>query len=674
MVSVDFPARESLGSLASIVFVLGMGLWSAVAHGQPSPDSRTDDIELTVTEQILNRPLSTPFRTEGTLRDSTRPAYTITREEIRNQGARTVREALRFLPGLNVDGTVGTEVNALSGTFIRGSNTAQVLILLDGRPINNLNNGAFDLSEITTELVERIEVIPGGGSTLYGSSAIGGIINIITTGTPDRSTFSAQVEVGDNGLNTQSVTVGAREDQVAFLLSYNRTQVQNNGVRVVPEANFRDGFPNSDALFNNVRFQFTVTPSDRTLLRFNSAYLSKVQGTAGGVAVPPPSIGAFNSLNPQARKFTDELFTDFSLEQKLGEGNDSVLTARVYYDSLYSRNQNPLNAFGAPIFDDRQTSVGTQVQHRWQIAPTQTLIYGFDYRSTRSVQEEFGGLFPANPLDANISQGALLAQYAWEFAQDSTLSVGLRQDFNSLVNGSVTSPSVGLKVAVTDSTILRANYIRNFRVPTAVELFSPNIFFVGNSSLLPEIGNSYDLGVDQKLGDIGLLRFTYFINEISNLVAFRPLPGFLGTFENIGQVRATGVEVALDVQVMPNLFFSANYTNTDPRITEDRNSAIIGREVSFRGRDVLNLGVSYRNVEGWFIGLFLRSVSAVPVNNTNTEFLSGYSTVDVRFNIPITSNFSIDGGVENLFEERFQLFPGFPNLGRSLRLGGRANF
>lgn len=650
------------------IFLLGFLGENSLLLAQGVPEA--DDVDLTVTEQLLRRPLSTPFRNEGTLRDSTRPAYVITREEIQNQGARTVREALRFLPGLNVDGTQGTEVNALSSAFIRGSNTAQVLILLDGRPINNLANGAFDLSEISTEIVERIEVIPGGGSTLYGSSAIGGIINIITTGTPDQPTYSARVEAGDNGLNTQSFIVGAKDDQVAFLLSYNRTQAQNDAVRVVPEVNFRDKFPNSDTLSQNVRFQFTVTPNDRTLFRVNTAYLSKEQGVPGGVPVPN-SAGAFNSLNPVARKYTDELLTDLSLEQKLGEGNDSILTARVFYDTLYSRNFNPLG-FGGAIFDDRQSSVGTQVQHRWQFSPNQTLTYGFDYRSTNNIQQSIPS--PAVPLNATISQGALFAQYGWEFAQGFALSLGVRQDFNSLVNGSVTSPSVGVKVAVTDSTTLRANYIRNFRVPTAVELFSPNIFFLGNPSLLPETGNSYDVGVDQKLGDIGLLRFTYFINDISNLVAFKSLPGFLGTFENIGQVRATGVEVALDVQVVPNLFFSANYTNTDPRIIDDRNSALIGKEVSFRGRDILNFGLSYRNREGWFAGLFYRSTTSTPTNNANTQFLSGFSTVDFRFKVPFTRNISLDGGVENILDERFQLFPGFPNLGRSFRLGVSANF
>ena len=107
----------------------------------------TDDIELTVTERLLRRQLFTPFREEGTLRDTTRPAYTIERQEIEAQGGRTVREALRFLPGILPDGTVGTEVNALSSQFIRGSNSNQVLILLDGCPINGVGFGGFDLSE-----------------------------------------------------------------------------------------------------------------------------------------------------------------------------------------------------------------------------------------------------------------------------------------------------------------------------------------------------------------------------------------------------------------------------------------------------------------------------------------------------------------------------------------------
>ena len=142
---------------------------------QSESPQKEADIELTVIEKLLNQPVYSPFRREGTVKDATRPVYVITGEEMEAQGARNVREAMRFLPGILPDGTVGTEFQALSGQFIRGSNSNQVLILLDGKPINNLGSGGFDLSEIPSNNIERIEVLPGGGSTLYGSGAIGGV-------------------------------------------------------------------------------------------------------------------------------------------------------------------------------------------------------------------------------------------------------------------------------------------------------------------------------------------------------------------------------------------------------------------------------------------------------------------------------------------------------------------
>ena len=123
-------------------------------------ENKESDIELTVIDKLLNEPVFSPFRREGTVKDSTRPVYVITGEEMEAQGARTVREALKFLPGILPDGTVGTEPNALSGQFIRGSNTGQVLILLDGRPINNLGSGSNVAETIVNEhLVKGNKVI-----------------------------------------------------------------------------------------------------------------------------------------------------------------------------------------------------------------------------------------------------------------------------------------------------------------------------------------------------------------------------------------------------------------------------------------------------------------------------------------------------------------------------------
>jgi vitamin B12 transporter len=199
-----------------------VGAKSSLAQQPPNPQPEAvPDLEINVYgDRLLNKPIYSPFRKEGTLKDSTRPAYVINKDEIKAQGARTVREALQSLPGILGAGTVGTEVNALSGQYIRGSNTSQVLILLDGRPINNLGSGGFDLGEFSTSIVDRIEVLPGGGSTLYGSDAIGGIINIVTKRpTSDKLTFDTKAEVGNLGYTNFGVNLSKKDGNVNWLRS-----------------------------------------------------------------------------------------------------------------------------------------------------------------------------------------------------------------------------------------------------------------------------------------------------------------------------------------------------------------------------------------------------------------------------------------------------------------------
>lgn len=302
-----------------------------------TPKETESEIEITVTDKLLNQPLYAPFRREGTLRNSTRPAYVINREQIEAQGAKTAQEALKSLPGILSDGTAGGQLGAISSQFIRGSNSAQVLILLDGRPISDVVFfGGFDLSELTTDAIERIEVVPGGGSTLYGSDAIGGVINIITRIPTAKPEVSLSSSAGSFGLNQQGIQARGRSGKLGWVIGYNRTE-------------------------------------------------SKDFGIAGGVPIPiQGSVGKFNSLTPKARQYTEELVTELEWKSKLGEGHNSLLTAKVFADFLdYNSNTPDPANFGTKDNVDR-TSLGTQIQHSWQITSNQNITYGFDYRNTNS--------------------------------------------------------------------------------------------------------------------------------------------------------------------------------------------------------------------------------------------------------------------------------------------------
>ncbi|NJM24051.1 MAG: TonB-dependent receptor [Richelia sp. RM2_1_2] len=662
----DLPKYEGVASDLEITEKI-----EDIAQNTPVEEA---DIELTVIGEILNQPVFTPFRREGKVRDATRPVYVINRKEIEAQGARTVKEALRFVPGILPDGTVGTEIGGLSGQFIRGSNTGQVLILLNGRPINNLGSGGFDLSEITTDIVERVEVLPGGGSTLYGSDAIGGTINIITRRPTKDITTTAQLKLGSYDLNEQSIQTSGKQGNVSWLLGYNRTRANNNFDYSIPEVDFDGTRENADVLYNNLNLQVNAELNKRQSLSFNTIYLAKDQGVPGGVAIPQISQAAFNSLTDNNRKYTDQVLTDLTWNAKLGKAEDSLLTARVYLDFLNTRFDNRTGEINNHRqFDNNQKSLGFQVQHNWQIAKNQNFTYGFDYRnvSAENVTRNLADQTETENYDDSIGQGAVFSKYLVDVTPDVRLNLGLRQDFNSLVNGSITSPAVGVRWNIFETTTVRSNYIRNFRVPTLFNLYSNSPFAKGNPDLKPERGNSFDIGIDQQLGDIGLLRLTFFNNTILDNIAYDNI-NF--TYENIGKVRTTGVEVALNLQLAKNFYFSGNYTANDPRILESSNPAEVDRELRFAGADSINLGLSYENPQGWYAGFLMHSLGNYPTNNTNTESLPGYTTFDFKLRVPVSQNIAINGSVENIFDQRYQLFPGFPDAGRIVQVGMNYKF
>ncbi len=328
-------------------------------------------------------------------------------------------------------------------------------------------------------------------------------------------------------------------------------------------------------------------------------------------------------------------------------------------------------------FDNRQKSLGIQTQHNWQITPTQNITYGFDYRNTnnRNTTNNIASGTQILGYDGTISQGALFAQYNVDLNPQIRATAGLRQDFSSLTNGSATSPTLGVKCDVNSATTLRANYVRNFRTPTLSNLFSANPAFIGNPNLLPEIGNSFDVGVDQKLGNFGLLRLTAFQNNISNIIAFQRIApavnGISGTFTNIGEVQTQGIEASLNAKSAPNFYGFVNYTLNNPQIKKDANPAVVDKELRFAGADKLSLGISYENTFGWYSSLALNSLSGYPTDNTNTEFLSGFTSFDFNFVAPLNPDRSVtlNASIQNILDQRYELFAGFPDAGRTFRTG-----
>jgi vitamin B12 transporter len=645
-----------------------------VSGAESTPTTDEDEV---IIRSILEQPVSGPTRSDSTVQDLTRPTYVVTQADIKARGARTVQEALQYVPGVVADGTAGGQLGAQSAQFLRGASSAQVLILLDGRPINDKGNGGgFDLSTFTTTNVERIEVIPGGGSALYGSDAIGGIINIVSKKPTTKPETELGLNIGSFGYNQVSIANRGKSGKIGWLASYNRSQSENdfpykirsatlNGVKTkfLIEGDRR----NAAVLYNNADLRLEYDLNARNTLALGLTYQGKDLKVPGGVPIPVlNSVGEYNELTDRATQYSNQWFTDLSWVSKLGKADDSILTARLFGDSLETTNNNPDGFFAGRDRINRR-SIGAQLQHNWQFTKGQTLTYGLDYRSTTGRNTTFSYSTATNQVnyDDSIQEGSLFAAYKVTLGA-LQVNAGLRKDFNSLPDGGAWSPSVGLKVDVGASTTLRANLSRSFRTPLISDIAGYGIYQDPNPGIKPERGTNFDVGIDQKFGKIGLLRLTYFDNNIRDLIAY----DFMSNrSENIGRVRSRGLETALNLQISKRWSTFVNYTINDPTIEEDSNASAIGNELAFRAADSVNLGVTYATPKGISASLLMRHLSKFYANKANTEEMPGYTTVDFKLKAALDANLTLNFQANNLFDKQYQIYPGYPSLGRNFQAG-----
>jgi vitamin B12 transporter len=672
--------RVSCSALNFLAIALIAPVQAQVPSAVPSPESDEDEV---IIRSILEQPVSGPTRSDSTVQDLTRPTYVVTQEQIQERGARTVQEALRYLPGILSDGTAGGQLGAQSSQFIRGASSSQVLILLDGRPISDKGSGGgFDLSSFTTTNIERIEVIPGGGSALYGSDAIGGIINIVSKRPTSKTETEISINLGSFGYNQATISSGGKSGNVGWMASYGRTQSGNNfpyRIRsarvegVTTKLDIKGERSNASALYNNadLRLEYDINP--RNNLALGLTYQTKDLDVPGGVKIPVDNSAAERaSLTEQANQYSRQLFADLIWTSKLGKSDNSKLITRLYGDNLYDQYNQPENQPDIDLYafrsQSKRQSIGAQIQHNWQFKKDQALTYGIDYRNTKGRNETFDDLSNTSQVsyDDKVQEGAVFASYKVQLG-DLQLNVGLRKDFSSLVEGGALSPSAGLKFDLGSSTTIRANISRSFRTP----LISDTLGFGGpyslpNPGLKPERGTNIDIGIDQKFGRIGLLRLTYFDNNVSDLIAY---DSTAFRSENIGRVRSRGLETALNLQLGKRWSTFVNYTINDPTIEEDRNASAIGNELAFRAADSVNAGVTYATPQGISASLLMRHLSKFYANKANTEEMPGYTTVDFKLKAALDANLTLNFQANNLFDKQYQIYPGYPSLGRNFQAG-----
>ena len=304
------------------------------------------------------------------------PIYVIEKEEIQKQGATSVADILKRMPGFAIN-DVGHGADIHTGTYYRGASINQSVFLINGRQINtnvNIYHGGTDLNSIPVESIERVELYSGVSSTLYGSSAFGGVVNIITKQGFGAPKLTGSLEFGSLSLNNQQVTYGGSSGAVKYNFSFERYFIDNRYRVPVGATNRNDqGFlSNADTATSTYFGSIGLDLNHRNSLNLD---ISKLSSRRGLIYFGNPTALQRDRLDH------DGLNVGLSWKTRLGNGETSNLTTSIGYNQDYFSTYGPSGAFyRTGVLDTQQLTA--RVDHEWQFSSNNKLRWGLDLKNT----------------------------------------------------------------------------------------------------------------------------------------------------------------------------------------------------------------------------------------------------------------------------------------------------
>src|SRR5208282_4439633 len=524
--------------------------------------------------------------------------------QIREQKIERVEDVLREVPGVQV--TQSGSPGSVTDVSIRGAPAAQTLVLVDGVEVNAGATGSFDMSNLTTDDLDRVEILRGAGGSLYGSQAIGGVVNVLSQEGEGPPTASLLSGGGNRATSQQVATVSGAGGNLGYsgAVSYFST----DGYRPVND--------NSDNLALSSRLDYHL--GDDTVLRGFARYI------ASNVSLPNFLVFSGVPLDPTAHQRKEFMLFKGEVEHHFGD----KLIARS--SALFVRQDLRVNAppfpggivLGVPYFETDsipEETRGGDAEAIYTWAAGFRTLAGFEFLD-RWLRTDSTCSFcdPLPPFAAGVSKfHACRQEYAGYVEQEGSffkghvlVTGGFRVDGNSQF-GEEVSPAWSVAIPITKiSTTLRGSYSEGFRAPAFNELYYPDY---GNPNLKPEISSEYDGGFTTNFGEQASLTTTYFSRRVHNLIVTVTCPVgpscvFGSEAGNAARVDVQGVEVVPSLTIVKGLTLSGNVTVLDEthtdaagstaqplRVAKHTASALLQyvRSANFLPHDRITAGVNY---------------------------------------------------------------------------------
>lgn len=590
---------------------------------EPKPKER-----LTLAEEIVVTANPLPTRAESVGSSVT----VLGREEIERRGEPFVLDLLRTVPGVEV--SQGGGPGSVASVFLRGTNSNQTLVLIDGVRVTN-TSGGFDLSGLSADNVERIEVLRGPQSTLYGSEAIGGVVSLTTRrGQPG---FHFDVDARDGTRDSRELALSGNGGTRAFDWSVGLASRKTAGWSVASEARGnteRDPF--SDRTLS-ARLGAAVLGDGRVDLTVrNFSATSSLDGFTT-VPVDDPNYTQDRHLTVAALDFVKPLASFWNLRVHAGTNQERT------------EGKDPDTFFNNYDIRSRLGQVG--VESDFRLGRENTVVVG---ASTESRHGENAGSYKES-LDVN----SVYLQDSWSYHDRLFLTGGARHDSNSRFGDQTTYRVTGSSL-LSGSWRLTGSVGTGFRAPSFDELFFP---FFGNPGLKPETSLGFDLGLERRLlTQHGALvaGVTLFDNRLRDLIEF---DFTTSTLANVRRAEAKGAEASLRIEPRTDLAVQLSYTYTD---SKDRDT---GLPLARRPRHRFTLLAAFDP------GSRVRATASLVAVDRRVDSdgsrLDNYQRVDLNIELRALSWLLPYVQIQNLFNQKYEEITGYTTPRLTAFLGVR---
>lgn len=580
--------------------------------------------------------ISSATKSEEKLKNVTANVDVITAEDIESRKFKTVIEALNSLSGVSITSNGG--IGQTSSVFLRGMNSNRTLVLIDGIRYNDITTptGTPNFEHLMINDIERIEVIKGAQSSIWGADASAGVINIITKNAKDGTFGNASFEYGRYNSKTAKANISHKNENFDAKLGV--TRVDTNGFSAMsPKSSEakkyeKDGYENTTA---NIKLGYNFNENNRVSTSYE-VIDTKVDFDS---TTPNDKISKANTLTHLAN-ITYENRNDIALTKVYGNYTD------IKRDS---KSSSGTSNFRGKV---KEYGLNTSIDY----LNSSNVTIGADYKD-----------FEDKEMNKDYDNKGIFISNTNKFFNDKTIfTQALRYDKYSDFENKTTG-KIGIKQYIIDDLNISANYGTGYNVPTIYQLFAPVQDWgygpsrVGNINLEPEKTKSYDLGIEYKGFSI-----TYFNTKIDNMIDWK------NGYENIeGTSKIKGTEIAYKNEVIEDIFLNLSYTNLSAK-DKDRNKLVN------RPTNKFNFGVDYYglkdfkfNINGEYIGTRYSPNSNFIGSDVKT---GNYTIWNAVVDYDISKNFSTYLKLDNIFNKDYQIVDGYATSQRAAYVGLKASF